>query len=290
VTVERKYPHGPLDVERLVAFEARLVSPLPEDYRAFLLGWNGVKVVDGTDLGGVPGGTRVEALFGLHEGPLWVQLAHAHDRMKGLLPPALLVIGSDPYGNYFGFALGGREAGTVFFIDHERLPADLASLTRVTPSLAALLEHIGMNTLEVPAPASVAEAVQQADADALRTMIDGGLRADGFVHAAVRAGDLRIVRLVLEHGGDANELGGIGGETPLFVAAREGRADIAQLLLAHGGDPSATCSVGGTPMEMAAHAPDVLEVLARAGATPTTMHLRAAVQAILERHAKTPGR
>jgi hypothetical protein len=67
----------------------------------------------------------------------------------------------------------------------------------------------------------------------------------------------------------------------LFVAARENRADIARLLLAHGADPNAKCNAGGTAMEMASYWPPVLEVLARAGATPTTRHLREAVRKIL---------
>jgi hypothetical protein len=36
------------------------------------------------------------------------------------------------------------------------------------------------------------------------------------VHGALRTGNLEIVRLVLEHGGDPDEREGIGGEPPPF--------------------------------------------------------------------------
>ena len=135
-----------------------------------------------------------------------------------------------------------------------------------------------------PAPArTVTEAIERRDAAALRAILADGVDAVGFGHRAVRAGSLEIVRLVLEHGGDANERGGLGGETPLFVAARENRADIVRLLLSHDADANAKCNAGGTAMEMASHWPKVLEVLARAGATPTTNHHRAAVRDILAR-------
>ena len=111
----------------------------------------------------------------------------------------------------------------------------------------------------------------------LHVLLTEGATAAAFVHRAVRTGNLEVLRLVLAHGGDANERGGIGDETPLFVAARENRADMASLLLRHGADPNATCRVGGTAMEMATHWPTVLEVLARGGARPTTNRLREAV-------------
>jgi hypothetical protein len=56
---------------------------------------------------------------------------------------------------------------------------------------------------------------------------------------------------------------------------------MASLLLRHGADPNARCRAGGTAMEMATHWPAVLEVLARAGARPTTNRLRDAVRRLL---------
>jgi ankyrin repeat protein len=97
-------------------------------------------------------------------------------------------------------------------------------------------------------------------------------------------GVVEIVRLVLEAGGDADERGGINGtETPLFVAARQGRADLVALLLEHGADPNARRSVGGAPIETAAPFPEVLRLIARAGAKPTKPSIAEAIRRLLGR-------
>jgi hypothetical protein len=137
---------------------------------------------------------------------------------------------------------------------------DATALTQVAPSFTALLERIGTDVAKREPTISLADAIKQGDAEAVGVLLKGGVDAAGFVHAALRTGNLEIVSLVLEHRGDPNERGGIGGETPLFVAARENRPDIVQLLLARGADPDARCSTGGTAMEMAAPWPRVLEI------------------------------
>jgi hypothetical protein len=281
MAIERKHPYGPLDERRLHAFETGLPTSLPGEYRAFLSEFNGAAVCDAEDFAEVPGGTRVKTLFGLHDGPPHERLDDMRENFRGSAPESLLVIAADPYGDYFGLALAGLPRGTVCFIDHEQLPVDLASLTRVAPSFAALLARIGTGVAPRPVATTAEDAIAQGDAERLRVLLAEGATARGLVHRALRTGNLDVLLLVLDHGGDANERGGIGDETPLFVAARENRADMAALLLGHGADPNATCRAGGTAMEMATYWPAVLEVLARAGARPTTNRLREAVRRIL---------
>ncbi len=187
-----------------------------------------------------------------------------------------------PIGNYFAIDLVGPHAGVVTFVDHESFPVDTTALTEVAASFPALLERLGGSMTEASPPTTVSEAIAKGDADALRVLLAGGCGATGFVHRAVRTGSLEVVRLVLEHGGDANERNEFTKETPLFAAAREDRADMVALLLAHRADPNARCGVGGTALEMAAPWVEVVEVLARAGAEPTTNRLRAAVDKILK--------
>lgn len=281
MAIERRNPFGPLDVKRLLAFEKTLPAPLPGDYRRFLVESNGADVAECENFTEVPGLTKVEMLFGLHDGPLYFRLDDARANFAESVPASLLIIASDPYGNYFGLELGDERRGAVFFVDHEQLPGDAESLIQVSESFTALLKRIGPDVITRPAPRSVAEAIVEGDAESLRVVLQGNADGRGFVHRALRNGNLELVRVVLEHGGDANERGGLGGETPLFAAARENRADIARLLLAHGADPNAKCDAGGTAMEMATYSPGVLEVLARAGAIPTTNRLREAVRQIL---------
>jgi hypothetical protein len=281
MTITRKRPYGPVDEQRLVTFEKRLPAELPPAYRAFLLEFNGATIKDAENLDEVVGGTCVGNLYGLHDGPTYLRLDDVRDSFENAAPPSLLVIGADPFGNYFAMELVGPRGGAVFFVDHERLPVDVTALMQVAPSFTALLERIGADVAPPEPPISLADAIKQGDAEAVGVLLRGGVDATGFVHAALRTGNLEIVSLVLEHRGDPNERGGIGGETPLFVAARENRPDIVQLLLARGADPDARCNAGGTAMEMAAPWPRVLEILVRAGATPTTNRLRDAVRRIL---------
>jgi hypothetical protein len=277
VAIERRRPFGAIDEQRLGAFERSLPAPLPRGYRNFLVEFNGARILECPEFDEVPGGTNVDTLYGLHEGPPYERLDDARENFAGTVPPSLVIIGSDSYGNYLGLDLG---TGEVFFVDHEALPATATTLVRVASSFAALLERVGGDVLDRPPPRTATEAVEQRDADALRAIFETGVTAAGLVHRAVRTGHPEIVRLVVDHGGDANERGGIG-ETPLFVAARDSREDICALLLAHGADPNAKCNAGGTAMEMAAPWPKVVEVLARAGATPTTNRLRVMVRRIL---------
>ena len=70
------------------------------------------------------------------------------------------------------------------------------------------------------------------------------------LHAAVAAGNAEAVRLLLDHGADANARQQVG-YTPLMGAASAGRADLADLLLRHGGDPSLVNEEGKTAAQIA---------------------------------------
>ncbi len=282
MSIERKYPHGPLDEGRLNSFENRLPAGLPDAYRSFLLEFNGANFLDSEDFDEVPGGTRLGCLFGLHDGPEYERLDSAHEGFKRVLPASLLVIGADPYGNYFALELGGDHRGAVLFLDHERLLDPSYAGMRIATSFTALLDRAGSDIAAIPEPASLEEALRQRDARGVKKLLEQGATAVGFVHRAVHTGSLEIVRLVLDHGGDPNERGGIGRtETPLFTCAMRGHADIAGLLIDRGADPNARCGQGGTAMELAEHNPAVLAILAKAGAEPTNDRLRAAVRRIL---------
>jgi len=128
-------------------------------------------------------------------------------------------------------------------------------------------------------PVDLKEAIQAGDRDAVEQFLSRGALAAGYVHQAVYRGDAAILQSILEAGGSPDERGGIGGsETPLFVAARAGRADLAAVLIDRGADVSHRCSAEGTALEMAVPYPEVVAVLAKAGAEPTTTRLREMLQ------------
>jgi len=271
----RKQPFGPADLSDLETFEAQLPAALPPDYRAFLLEANGAQVEACDEFSEVPGGTCVETLFGLHEGHPHTRLDYVSEAVSDDLPETLLLIGSDPYGNYFALDLVDR-VGAVLFIDHEALSTPAESCIEVAPSFSTLLARLPAE--EAPPPPSPEEAAARGDAAALADFLNRGATGRSLVHLAVRGGNPAVLELVLKHDGDANERGGIGHETPLFVAAREGRADLARLLIKHGADVNARCDANGTALEMAEPWPDVFAALVRAGAEPSTPRLREQVR------------
>lgn len=263
----RRLPYGPIDQQALTRFERELPGPLPQELKQFLLESNGADIPDAREIEEVPGGARLQEIYGLHAGPAYLRLDHMFHQFDGV-PESVLVFAADAYGNYFGIALSGTDTGAVYFIDHETLPAARETLIRVADSFSGFLSRSECNfDDEAPAATTVLEAIDSGDHEALQQLLAAGGDASGAVHRAVHRGDLRILETVLQQGGDPNERGAIGGtETPLFVAARRGRADMTKALLDFGADPTLRCGAGGTTLQMAKPWPEVTEVLRKAGA------------------------
>jgi len=121
VEIRNSNAHGKLDEDRLAAFERRLGSAVPDEYRRFLVIHNGgnpeprafVIPPDGAE-------GQVENLYGLHDGPDYLQLEGMWEIYRPRLPPGLLPVGDDPNGNALCLGLAGGYRGKVLFWDHER--------------------------------------------------------------------------------------------------------------------------------------------------------------------------
>lgn len=94
------------------------------------------------------------------------------------------------------------------------------------------------------------ETVRADDVDALRKMLDAGVRPDSrdpagytVLHRAAFHGAVKCVCALVERGADVNAQGGWSGETPLAQGAAEGQLDTVNALLELGADPRA----GGRP-------------------------------------------
>lgn len=263
----RRLPYGPIDQAALLRFERRFSYPLPSDLRQFLLESNGADVSSGSQFEDVPGGAALGEIFGLHAGPEYLRLDHMSQQFEGLVPKSILVFAADAYGNYFGISVAGPDIGTVYFVDHEALPARRESLISLASSFTEFMTKAGCEFAEHPTATTIFEAIASGDNEALARLLTAKLDASGAVHRAVHHGDLRVLETVLKYGGEPNERGSIGGtETPLFVAARNGRADMAETLVRYGADPNIRCGSNGTALQMAKPWPEVTNVLRRAGA------------------------
>jgi hypothetical protein len=163
VTFRDANRYGPLTEERLSQLEARLKGKLPEDYRQFLLRYNGGRPtlsrftfeVDGEEQERV-----LEWLFAVHDQPYeepedWdpgngelppyfgQPLEAAWDALRSEKPKAgMLPIGRDPGANLICLGYTGKRAGQIWYYDHDtvsfvRLAGSftefLGSLTKLPP-------------------------------------------------------------------------------------------------------------------------------------------------------------
>lgn len=121
--IERSLP--PLEEAKLKEMERVIGSPLPPDYRAFLLRYNGGQPF--------PSGFRMKRegrgysescvawLYGIQDGGEFFNSFEFHYRScLGRMPPNIVPIGSDPGGNQICISIAGRDLGHVYFWDHER--------------------------------------------------------------------------------------------------------------------------------------------------------------------------
>lgn len=113
----------------------------------------------------------------------------------------------------------------------------------------------------VPAESPVADAAQQNDAEAVRTLLRGGAdanaaQADGLtgLHWAALNDNRAILDLLLYAGATVKPLTRVGAYAPLHLAARRGNSEIVRALLEAGAEPNAFTSTGVAALHFAAQA------------------------------------
>jgi SMI1-KNR4 cell-wall len=117
VTFLKTYPRT--DEQSVEEFEQLIGSPLPADYRSFLLTTNGGQKPE-------PEGFKTETgersmlsyLYPVGDGNGYDLQAHFH-QMRSELPNGVIRIGEDIGGNPICLAVTGEAAGAVLFMDHE---------------------------------------------------------------------------------------------------------------------------------------------------------------------------
>lgn len=107
-------PGSPISISE---FERRVGARLPNDYREFLLRWNGgtpsPNTVSVPDLADV----LVDRLYGVRDVRTNSDLEHELNSVSEMLPEGVIPIGHDPGGNLFLLCVKGDGAGQVWYWD-----------------------------------------------------------------------------------------------------------------------------------------------------------------------------
>lgn len=113
-----------LDEESLLALEHKLAITLPEDYRDFILHYNGgqpkfcvfsYKGVDGFESQSVI--NWFHAIYDGEENDF--ESIYLFYSENGRIPPGFVPIASDPGGNMICISISENDRGMVYFWDHE---------------------------------------------------------------------------------------------------------------------------------------------------------------------------
>jgi hypothetical protein len=121
-TVESKHPS--IDQSVIDEYESRTGVSLPDDYRKFLLLYNGG--IPAPQQAAIPKSKHsvlVDYLYGILPKRSRCDLEYEANRMSEHLPTGFIVIGHDPGGNAYLLATKGKDRGHVYFWDKRGLPS-----------------------------------------------------------------------------------------------------------------------------------------------------------------------
>jgi cell wall assembly regulator SMI1 len=111
--------HGRTTIKEIRKFESKFGISIPEEFQAHLLEHNGgypspadFNTMDNTS--NVHGG-----FYGLHKGPEYLRLDSNLKIFSERVPPSLLPIASDAFGNQICIGVSKDRFGKIFFWDHE---------------------------------------------------------------------------------------------------------------------------------------------------------------------------
>jgi hypothetical protein len=117
--IETKNEFGSLQAIELNDFEIANNIKLPNDYRNFLLEFNGGKPIPNRNENP---DTIVTYILGMHNGDYYASLYKHIDMFKDRLPLSTFPIATDPFGNLFIMSVHSGGYGHIYFWDHEGEP------------------------------------------------------------------------------------------------------------------------------------------------------------------------
>ncbi|SUD91844.1 MULTISPECIES: SMI1/KNR4 family protein [Psychrobacter] len=111
---------GQLTNSEIEAFEKQYSINLPQEFRSFLMKYNGGKVYpetfvfhDKTDA------SSISYFLGIGLKEYYYNLSYTFDMFRDRVPNNLFPIARDPGGNLILVGLSGKELGKIYFWDHE---------------------------------------------------------------------------------------------------------------------------------------------------------------------------
>src|SRR6476619_5807732 len=136
----------------------------------------------------------------------------------------------------------------------------MANRLMKTGSLVVIGAALSLSALLSAAPpATVADAAQLGDRDAVKALLKqaadvNGAQGDGMtaLHWAAMKDDADLAQLLLYAGANVRATTRIGAYTPLILAARNGSATVMAPLIKAGAEVDAPTSNGATPLMLAA--------------------------------------
>lgn len=112
--------------EKLTEFESRYSIKLPEQYRSFLLKYNG-GITPETEFRYKRTSSDVRAFYGIGNGIDYYSFENIFENvLKDVLPltvfidKGILPVAEDSWGNYITIGIDGENRGKMFFCDHEK--------------------------------------------------------------------------------------------------------------------------------------------------------------------------
>ena len=120
ILYEAPNPFGKLNLDELEKFEQIINYRLPEDYRNYLLNFNGAKPINTVcNISDTEGETSLHDMLGIHDGPYFAKLEPVFGDNNITRENGLIAFANDQGGNYFCICLRPEHYGEIYFYDHE---------------------------------------------------------------------------------------------------------------------------------------------------------------------------
>jgi len=117
-------PYGETSLDALEAFEKEVGAKLPDEYREYLLLYNGARFEHKTfDIkGDAENITDVQVMYGIANEPEWFSIQDSNSYLYDIdvIKKGYLSIGSDAFGNQILIKLKWPNRGAIYFWDHEK--------------------------------------------------------------------------------------------------------------------------------------------------------------------------